>query len=131
MRDRPKTVPRPMPLVHEPTVPQASVTLKSKRGFRKWVTDGLSILIATAVLLGLLEAMGWIYIHTRYGRPGKSYGIWQADRELGTIPRPNSYNSLTSLNHYGFRNREDVLDPNRPVPCASSAWEDLPLLVTI
>lgn len=33
------------------------------------------------------------------------------DAELGFIHRPNSYNSLTSLNRYGLRNREDPYEP--------------------
>ncbi len=59
-----------------------------------------------------VEALGRLVIHIRYGVPGKSYGLWKYDSELGATYRPNSYNTLTSLNNDAFRNKEDVFDPN-------------------
>ena len=72
----------------------------------------ISYLIFSVLLLILCtEGLGRLVIHWRYGVPGKSYGLWQYDPELGATYRPNSYNTLTSLNNYGFRNsREDVFE---------------------
>lgn len=44
----------------------------------------------------------------RYGVPGKSYGIYMVDKELGALHRPNSYNINTVINNWGFRNVEDI-----------------------
>ena len=71
----------------------------------------LGILLSTALLLGVLETTAHWIVYWRYGYAGKSYGIFMQDPELGFIHRPNSYNSLTSLNNYALRNREDVMDP--------------------
>jgi lysophospholipase L1-like esterase len=64
------------------------------------------------LLLGEFTARAWLW--AKHGVPGKSYGLWQYDAELGAIHAPNSYNSLTQTNNYGFRGREDVLDPKPP-----------------
>lgn len=49
-----------------------------------------------------------LFIHFRYGVPGKSYGIYQADPELGAVHRANSYNNNSVINNWGLRNVEDV-----------------------
>jgi lysophospholipase L1-like esterase len=70
--------------------------------------------VASAVLLLLLEGAGRLYVHFRYGRPDKTYGLWIADPELGATHRPHGYNTHTSLNAYGLRNQEEVFDPKPP-----------------
>lgn len=67
--------------------------------------------LATLALVSGLEGVGRLYLHWRYGRPGKTYGLWIADPELGATHRPHGYNTHTSLNDQGFRNREDVFEP--------------------
>lgn len=68
--------------------------------------------IGLAVLL--IEGTGRLVIHFIYGIPGKSYGLWKSDPELGATHRKNAYNTRSSLNNYGFRNREDVFEPKPP-----------------
>lgn len=70
----------------------------------------------SALLVCAGEAGGRIFIHYRYGAPGKSYGIYAWDAELGATHRPNSYNSGTVINNLGFRNREDT-DERKPPGC--------------
>src|SRR5262249_39810373 len=64
-------------------------------------------------LLGIIavEFAGRIIIHAKYGVPGKSYGLWQYDKELGAVHASNSYNSNSETNSLGFRNHEDVFEP--------------------
>jgi lysophospholipase L1-like esterase len=50
------------------------------------------------------------YIHYKFGVPGKSYGIYQYDAELGASHRPNSYNRVSVINNWGFRNLEDITE---------------------
>ena len=50
-----------------------------------------------------------ICIHFRYGVAGKKYGIYIADKELGAVHRPNSYNTNSVMNNRGFRNSNDIL----------------------
>jgi lysophospholipase L1-like esterase len=72
----------------------------------------LAYLVASVTFLVLLiEGAGRAIIHFKYGRPGKSYGLWIGDRELGATHRPNGYNTQTSLNAQGFRNQEEVFEP--------------------
>lgn len=66
---------------------------------------------ATAVLILTAEGLGRGYMYYRYGVPGKTYGLWIGDPELGASHRPNGYNSHTSLNGLGCRNREDLYEP--------------------
>jgi lysophospholipase L1-like esterase len=84
---------------------------------RRRLSPGKKIVFSLAVLVGLpacLLAAGEaglrVYIHFRYGHPGKSYGIYMADPELGATHRPNSYNTNSVLNNWGFRNTEDVAE---------------------
>ncbi len=60
------------------------------------------------LLLVAGEVAGRIVMHKKHGVPGKSYGLYQADSELGATHAPHRYNSNTILNNWGFRNREDV-----------------------
>lgn len=61
----------------------------------------------TSPLLAL-ELAGRAYMSIKHGVEGKSYGLWQADEELGAIHKPNAYNSNASTNNWGFRNDEDI-----------------------
>ena len=58
-----------------------------------------------------LEGLGRELISLRYGVPGKTYGLWKYDPELGATHRSNAYNTRSTLNNYGFRNLENVFDP--------------------
>lgn len=68
---------------------------------------GLLALVLTLVL-ALGEVGCRLIIHFKYGVPGKSYGIYQGDSELGATHRPHAYNNNSVLNNWGLRNREDV-----------------------
>lgn len=70
--------------------------------------------LVVALLLAAGEVAGRVAMHAKYGVPGKSYGLYQADPELGATHAPHRYNSNTILNNWGFRNREDV--PAEKVP---------------
>jgi len=72
------------------------------------------LILSSVALILCIEGLGRLAIHMRHGIPGKSYGLWKYDPELGAVHRPNAYNTRTSLNNYGFRNQEDVYDP-KPV----------------
>lgn len=61
-----------------------------------------------------IELAGYTYIHFASGVPGKSYGLWTYDKELGAIHARHAYNSNSQTNDYGFRNKEDVLEPKPP-----------------
>jgi lysophospholipase L1-like esterase len=64
--------------------------------------------IAALVLALLGEAACRMVMWFRHGVPGHSYGIYMADEELGATHRPNSYNSNSKINNWGFRNAEDI-----------------------
>lgn len=68
------------------------------------------LFISVSLILLSIEGAGRLYIHFKYGIPGKTYGLWIYDADLGATHRPNGYNTHTSLNNYGFRNHEDVFD---------------------
>lgn len=80
---------------------------------KTWRVLGLLgwVLVCVAVMVLAVEGVGRALIWFKYGQPGKSYGLWRPDPELGADHRPNAYNSLTTTNDHGFRNREDVLVP--------------------
>lgn len=59
-------------------------------------------------LLVLGEIAGRLVMWAKHGIPGKSYGIYQPDLELGATHRPNSYNSNSSINNWGLRNPDDT-----------------------
>ena len=67
-------------------------------------------------ILGIiaLEFAGRVIVHVKYGVPGKSYGLWQYDKELGAVHASNSYNSNSETDSLGFRNHEDVFEPKPP-----------------
>jgi hypothetical protein len=69
------------------------------------------LVLAVGVILLALEGAGRVFVHWKYGVPGKSYGLWQSDPELGADHRPNAFNRTAVTNSMGFRNEEDVLRP--------------------
>lgn len=77
--------------------------------FKKKVLFTVIVIICFQVLfLAAAELFLRLYIHFRYGVPGNSYGIYMADKELGAVHRPNSYNTNSVINNWGFRNTEDI-----------------------
>ena len=68
-------------------------------------------MLFTVVPLLLLEGGARLYIHFKYGKPGKQYGIWKYDKDLGATPRENAYNTSTETNNFAFRNKENVFEP--------------------
>lgn len=82
-----------------------------QRKISYWI---VSILFLTIVPLLILEGATRAYMHFKHGRPGKSYGLWMYDRELGAIHNINGYNSNSETNDYGFRNAEPVANPKPP-----------------
>ncbi|MDO8973656.1 SGNH/GDSL hydrolase family protein [Reyranella sp.] len=74
------------------------------------------ILLVGFPVAGILaiEGVGYAIMHFKYGVPGKTYGLWTHDAELGAIHSRNGYNSNSETNNYGFRNKEDVFEPKPP-----------------
>lgn len=74
------------------------------------------ILLVGFPVAGILAIEGAAYavVHFKYGVPGKTYGLWTYDAELGAIHSRNGYNSNSQTNNYGFRNKEDVFEPKPP-----------------
>ena len=77
---------------------------------KKLIFTAVVIVATISCLLGIGESACRVVIHFKHGVPGKSYGIYQGDKELGATHRPNSYNSNSVLNNWGLRNTADV-DP--------------------
>ena len=70
------------------------------------------IIVGLPIILILgVEGVGRAIIHLKYGVAGKSYGLWQYDRELGAIHAANAYNHNSETNNFGFRNKENVVEP--------------------
>jgi len=67
--------------------------------------------VSTVVLIIAAEGAGRFIIYLRYGVPGKTYGLWKYDPELGAIHASEAYNLLAETDNYGFRNRDDVIEP--------------------
>ena len=82
------------------------------RSTRRTIALWLIVLFAFVVIpLILLEGATRLYLYAKYAKPGKSYGLWQGDKELGAIHALNGYNSNAETNDYGFRNVEPVKNP--------------------
>ncbi len=75
---------------------------------------GIYLALSTLLLIVSLEGVVRFVIHLHYGHSGKTYGLWRYDPELGADHRPNGYNSVATLNNFGFRNLEDVFQPKPP-----------------
>jgi len=78
--------------------------------FRKAIGYVIYLIFVVALIILVLEVAGRVWIHMKYGVEGKSYGLWKYDSELGSTHRENAYNTHTSTNNWGFRNREDVIE---------------------
>ena len=82
-----------------------------------WKKTLFTLIIAVGFpVAGILaiEGIGYAIMHLEHGVPGKTYGLWTYDPELGAIHSLNGYNSNSETNDYGFRNKEDVFDPKPP-----------------
>ena len=78
---------------------------------RKTIVFVITIVISTILTVVALEIIGRVIIHINHAIPGKTYSLWKYDPELGSTHRNNAYNTHTSLNNHGFRNREDIFNP--------------------
>jgi lysophospholipase L1-like esterase len=81
------------------------------RAGRLWLLRIGAAVVGCVLLIGVAEVAGRVFIWWRHGVPGKSYGLWQGDAELGAIHAANAYNTQTQTNSYGFRGREEVMEP--------------------
>jgi lysophospholipase L1-like esterase len=81
---------------------------------RLWFLRLALAAIGFLLVVASIEGLGRVYIWWRHGVPGKSYGLWQYDKELGAIHAGNAYNTHTQTNSDGFRGREDVIEPKPP-----------------
>jgi hypothetical protein len=77
---------------------------------KKLLFAAFTVLVPLVLVVAVGEIGGRIYIHFRYGVPGKSYGIYMADDELGATHRPNSYNTNSVINNFGLRSSEDIAE---------------------
>jgi hypothetical protein len=78
----------------------------------KQILFGFVMIVGLPIIFVLgVEGVGLAIIHLKYGVPGKSYGLWQYDRELGAIHAANAYNTNAETNNFGFRNKENVIEP--------------------
>lgn len=84
---------------------------RDRSGLRYAMYLAIVGLLLPLALLTTLEVGTRLYIHYKYGVPGKSYGLWRYDAELGAQHRESAYNTNAQTNNYGFRGMEDVLDP--------------------
>src|SRR5258708_4505922 len=79
---------------------------------RRWISYWVILLVVVPVmLLALAEVCARAVVWARYGVPGKQYGLWDFDPKLGAVHAKHAYNSNSETNDFGFRNREDVIEP--------------------
>ncbi len=83
-----------------------------RRWFKFWAAVIGLFLVVLLLVLG--EVAGRLVMWAKHGVPGKSYGIYQPDPELGATHRPNSYNSNSSINNWGLRNPDDTAEAKPP-----------------
>src|SRR5437016_4570358 len=77
--------------------------------FKKRILFALITIVGLPLLLAACgELGGRLYLYHYYGKPGKSYGIYMADMELGATHCPNSYNTNAVINNWGLRNSENT-----------------------
>ena len=72
------------------------------------VIASVGFLIVLFLLAVLVELGLRAYVHVKYSVPGKSYGIYMWNKELGVIHKPNSYSTSSVMNNWGFRNTMDI-----------------------
>ncbi len=65
------------------------------------------------LLLVAAELAGQVWIWFRHGVPGKTYGIYKGDSELGGILAPDTYNTAREFNNLAFQ-RADATLIDRP-----------------
>jgi hypothetical protein len=87
-----------------------NMSSENRRKAVRWIAGSVLLVIASLLLL---EAAGRVYMHFRYGVPGKTYGRWRADAELGARMAENVYDHRWQTNDRGFRNDEDVIEPRQ------------------
>jgi lysophospholipase L1-like esterase len=83
---------------------------------RTRVSTPVAVLVSIACFLLLLlaaEGAGRLYMHARYGVPGKRYGRWRADPVLGARMGENRYDHRWQTDDGGFRNDQNVIEPRR------------------
>lgn len=85
--------------------------MKSIPFWRKILYYFLLVIFLPILIILIIEGLGRATIYVKFGVPGKQYGLWQYDRQLGAIHARSAYNSNSETDNLGFRNREDVLDP--------------------
>jgi lysophospholipase L1-like esterase len=81
---------------------------------RKVVFAAATTIAFFVLLLGGGELGLRGYARLKFGVPGKSYGIYDGDPELGATHRPHSYNANATLNNWGFRNDADLPEKKPP-----------------
>lgn len=81
---------------------------------RLWFLRLSLAVIGFLLVVASIEGLGRALIWWRYGVPGKSYGLWVYDKELGAVHANNGYNTQTQTNSDGFRGRENVFEPKPP-----------------
>lgn len=86
------------------------MSLKNYPSIKKVFFISIAVLVIPFLMLLAAELLARLYVHFCYGVPGKTYGIYMFDKEIGAIHRPNSYNSNSVINNWGFRNKEDNLE---------------------
>jgi lysophospholipase L1-like esterase len=97
------------PEINMTSVPDRRLSPDTIRPGRK-VAFVLVMLAGIAVLFLGVEGVGRLYINLVYGVPGKSYGIYRADFELGARHAENTYNLMREFNDHGFQSPEDVME---------------------
>jgi len=100
-----------MPTDEENRAPAPAAALSTRKKVLFALVAGVGLPVA---LLAFAEVAGRIAFHFKYGKPGKRYGIYMADPELGATHRPSSYNMNSVINNWGFRNLEDISEAKPP-----------------
>lgn len=85
--------------------------MKQMSPFKKAIFWLIFVLFFTLIPLLLLEGGGRLYVYFKHGVEGKSYGLWRYDEVLGAQHREHAYNTNAETNDYGFRNKQDVMQP--------------------
>lgn len=75
---------------------------------RKIYVSICAYIIIPLLFLFSCEILISFFIRLRYGVPGKSYGTYISDKELGVRLHPNAYNTGATYNNLGFRNINDI-----------------------
>lgn len=87
------------------TSPPSSPALSLQK---KLIFAVVAITLVILVVAAAGEIACRVVMWSKHGVPGKSYGIYMADPEIGAVHRPNSYNSNSVINNQGLRNVDDT-----------------------